>query len=302
MTRWRQIVAVGWPLAAAAFIFVMGADIAGELEANDKTDNAQQDVIDQLSVGYDVLQEQNPEASLPTPEEIAEDVADESDVDVDEIAPTPAGSQGERGEAGPIGPAGPGPTPEQIADAVESYCAGRNGCAGTDGTDAVEPTQAQLVAAVAAYCGTQECVGPQGGIGPEGPAGVTPSVAPGPPGADGIDGQDGNDGNDGNDGAPGRPPTADEVAAAVSEYCGTGACTGPAGANGVDGAPAPAPTQEQITTAVAAYCAANGCVGPQGPPGVDGAAGREPTSAIAHCDIPLIPGPITCPVTDFAYP
>lgn len=291
MTRWRQTVSVVWPLAAAAFILLIGIGFAGRVDRLEKTDGAQQNVIDELSVGYDVMQEQNPQASLPTPEEIAEDVAEENDVDVDSIGPSPAGPQGERGDAGPIGPSGPGPTPEQIDDAVASYCASRNGCVGAVGADAGAPTQAQLVAAVAAYCGIEECVGPQGGIGPVGP---TPSVIPGPAGPAGADGQDGTNGTNG---APGRPPTADEVAAAVADYCATGACTGPAGGNGLDGTPAPAPTQEQINTAVTDYCTLNGCVGPAGPAGADGAAGREPIGATAHCPAaPLIPEPFDCPV------
>lgn len=84
------------------------------------------------------------------------------------------------------------------------------------------------------------------------------------------------------DGCTGTPSRA-EVAAAVTAYCATGACTGPTGPAGASGAAGkdgqtgpqgPGPTDAQVQTAVAAYCAAhNGCTGPAGHNGADGSTG-----------------------------
>lgn len=116
-------------------------------------------------------------------------------------------------------------------------------------------------------------------------------------------------------GEPGRPPTTEEIAAAVRAYCAGGRCDGqsatagqvraavmeycnargecrgasgqpgepgPSGADGQDGSDGatgpqgPPPSDEQVAQAVAAYCAAhNGCQGPQGPPGPAGPSGRS---------------------------
>ena len=85
----------------------------------------------------------------------------------------------------------------------------------------------------------------------------------------------------GHDGCTGTPTRA-EVAAAVTAYCQTGACTGPtgpagpAGATGKDGTQGPGPTDEQVAAAVTAYCAAhNGCTGPAGHNGADGSTGPQ---------------------------
>lgn len=136
--------------------------------------------------------------------------------------------------SGARGPAGPAPTAEQIAAAVQSYCALRSGCAGV-------PSKAQVTAAVQAYCATGVCKGPVGAKGKTGTRG-TPGQA----------------------GTPGPGPTETQISQAVAAYCQAhGGCTGPAGpkgdtgAAGATGPPGPA-----------------GPSGPQGDQGAKGDSGR----------------------------
>lgn len=79
------------------------------------------------------------------------------------------------------------------------------------------------------------------------------------------------DGKRGKPGRPGQDATAEQVAAAVADYCSAERCTGAQGAQG------PSPTSEEIAAAVTAYCAEHGeC---RGADGTDGARGD---SAIGH--------------------
>lgn len=139
------------------------------------------------------------------------------------------------------------PTPEAVADSVPGATIA------PVGTDGVRGTGGPLITGAAGAAGEP---GPQG---PEGPAG-----SQGPPGPPGSTGAQGPPGEPGPAGQPGATPTADEIAAAVSAYCGeTGNCH-------------PGPTQNQIAAAVAAYCAdqpGGSCVGPQGDPGPAGPPG-----------------------------
>jgi hypothetical protein len=99
----------------------------------------------------------------------------------------------------------------------------------------------------------------------EAPEGVDPATITGPAGARGENG---------------RPPTAAEIADAVSSFCATrGDCRGPsgaagspglAGADGEDGAPGPAgPSGRDGLNGT------TGPAGPVGPPGADGAPGAQ---------------------------
>lgn len=74
--------------------------------------------------------------------------------------------------------------------------------------------------------------------------------------------------------ASGQPPTAEEVFAAVAQFCGTGACKGATGTSGTSAGPSDA----QLAAAVASYCAAHGCTGAPGPTGPQGVAGSPPAS------------------------
>jgi len=141
------------------------------------------------------------------------------------------------------------PAPQDLPTAVPEIRAGR------DGADA---SPLQIADAVQNYCDSRGyCRGPIGPPGATGPVGATGD--PGATGDTGATGAKGADGRNGDDGAPGRPPTAEEIAAAVAAYCATGACLGPTGDTGATGEPGPGPTDEQVANSVAAYCANHGC-------------------------------------------
>lgn len=119
-------------------------------------------------------------------------------------------------------------------------------------------------------------VGPRGAMGPAGAPGMVgprgepgPPGAPGDPGVDGADGAPGEAGVDGEAGVPGPGPTAEQIAAAVADYCTTtGACVGPQGPTGADGTTGPAgPAGPQ---GPAGPAGADGATGPPGPAGTDG--------------------------------
>jgi len=150
-------------------------------------------------------------------------------------SPTPV-PQPSPGATGPAGPQGPGPTAAQVEAAVAIYCA--------DQGKPCRPTMAQVAQALADYCAQTDCVGDDG--------------------ANGVDGQNGE---------PGRPPTADEIFAALVAYCEiqpNGTCVGPAGKDGANGENA---TLEQIRTVVDEMCSTmpgGSCEGAEGPAGQDG--------------------------------
>lgn len=184
---------------------------------------------------------------------------------------------GAPGPAGPAGEPGRAPTAEEIAAAVEEFCAERSACTGAQGEPGVDAvvSQAALLSAVTGYCAENDCTGAPGPAGPTGPQG--------------------------------RPPTAAEIAQAVTDYCAATDCTGPpgddgatgpagaqgetgpAGSTGPTGPAGPSPTQEQVNAAVVEYCAATGaCVGPTGPTGPEGPvgpAGEDAREVVAiECD------------------
>jgi hypothetical protein len=231
---------------------------------------AQQKAIDDLAQVVEDARTQG--ADVPAAAEVVEAI------DGAEISETI--TTGPPGEQGPAGEPGRPPTADEIAAAVEAFCAEHDACAGDPGEPGLDAvvTQAALLSAVTGYCEVNVCTG-----------------ATGPPGE------------------AGRPPTAVEVAQAVSDYCGLTDCTGPAGVDGtdgLDGAPGaqgppgeqgvqgpagPAPTQEQVAAAVAEYCTATGaCIGPTGPAGPAGADAREVVAIecdplTAHPGEPVIP-------------
>lgn len=127
----------------------------------------------------------------------------------------------------PVTPA-PGVAP-QPAPAVTLR--GQDGRDGEDGRDGVD--------------------GQDGEPGADGKPGVD-----GRPGADGDAGSDGADGAAGGQGEPGRPPTAEEISAAVAAYCGqeTQPCKGDKGDTGSTGATGPAVSAAEVMAAVQAYC------------------------------------------------
>lgn len=68
----------------------------------------------------------------------------------------------------------------------------------------------------------------------------------------------------------GKAPSMSTVFAAVSQYCNDGKCKGEDGANGKD---APPVTSAQIQNAVVNYCANGNCTGPKGDTGEAGPIG-----------------------------
>jgi hypothetical protein len=124
-----------------------------------------------------------------------------------------------------------GPTPDEIKDAVESYCL-RNRCQGEDGKT---PTPADVAAAVVAKCADGSCRGPEG--------------------------------EKGDPGQNAPPVTTAEIVTAIATYCSTGVCAGPPGPTGANGADGANATGAQVQAAVDAYCATGACVGPKGVPG-----------------------------------
>lgn len=87
----------------------------------------------------------------------------------------------------------------------------------------------------------------------------------------------------------GKQPTRPQVASAVASYCDGSRCTGPRGQQGqpgksITGAPGstgatgpqgPGPTVAQMAAAVADYCAGGRCTGPAGSNGTDGKDGQS---------------------------
>lgn len=103
------------------------------------------------------------------------------------------------------------PTQAQILSAFDVWCDLRSchGSDGKDGDDAPPMTRQQIFAGFTAWCSTDpRCVGQPGSDGAD-------STIPGP---------------------PGRPPTAEEILAAVEVVCeGSDLCRGPAGKDGTHG-------------------------------------------------------------------
>lgn len=170
-----------------------------------------------------------------------EPVADPDDL------PVPEGIPGIQGPQGPQGPPGPPPSEEQVLGQVEAFCGLRNDCAGSQGLRGPQgppPTAEQVFEQVQLFCANGACVGPAGQPGPAGAPGAPGEKGdkgdkgdPGPGPTDeqvaqavadycsknscvGPQGPAGQDGAPGQPGEPGRPPTADEIAAAVAAYCG----------------------------------------------------------------------------------
>lgn len=78
-----------------------------------------------------------------------------------------------------------------------------------------------------------------------------------------IKGEKGDEGSPGDTGPSGPPPSAEQVAQAVKEYCATGACQG-------------AVTSQQVSAAVLQYCSNhNACKGDSGSVGEVGARGEK---------------------------
>ncbi|GAA1970153.1 hypothetical protein GCM10009754_49890 [Amycolatopsis minnesotensis] len=103
----------------------------------------------------------------------------------------------------------PAPPPAAVRTAVFDYCATHDGCRGPSGA---APDVDAIVNTVVAHI---------------------PTPRPG---------QDGRDGTDGHDGTPAPAITPDQIAAAVTAYCGDPAApcrgtTGPSGPPGIPGAP-----------------------------------------------------------------
>lgn len=150
---------------------------------------------DRLAQGFAVLQGQ------------VETLGGEPAVELEEgdMGPTPVEVPG------PQGPQGPGPSDDQIAVAVERYCAA-NGCMGPAGP---APSALQVAEAVASYCDARgECRGDAGTAGTPGETGATGPQGPGP-----TDGQ---------------------IATAVESYCSAhDGCRGPAGTDGQQGETGP---------------------------------------------------------------
>lgn len=77
-----------------------------------------------------------------------------------------------------------------------------------------------------------------------------------------------------------KPPTTEQVYAAIQACADAGGCRGPSGVAGKDGKDAPPVTDQQLDASTARYCDAHGgCSGPQGAPGVNGMDGAPGTPA-----------------------
>lgn len=99
-------------------------------------------------------------------------------------------------------------------------------------------------------------------------AGEDPVVEPSEPGARGEIGPQGVPGIQGVPGDDGRPPTAEEVLAAVNAYCvSVGGCKG---ADGKDGAPGADGTDGAPGESIVGPQGPAGPAGPQGEPGMNG--------------------------------
>lgn len=119
--------------------------------------------------------------------------------------PVPSASPGPDVAVVPVAP-----TQEQILSAFDVWCDLRacHGSDGDDGDDAPPMTQGQIFTGFAAWCSTDpRCVGADGSDGAD-------STVPGP---------------------QGRPPTPDEILAAVKVVCADGACDGKDGTDGANG-------------------------------------------------------------------
>lgn len=299
MSRLRTIIAVGWPVPAAIFIFIIGLTFAGRMtDLEDAVtdgsvaDQAQNQVIERLTDGYDVLQEESPDVSVPTPAEIVVDAAEENDVPIEQIMPdTSMPRPTEPEQAGP--PTAQPVIVTEVLDLAEVRAL-------------VEPIVFDVCASSDVCDGPPGSTGDTGGTGGPGPSGGT-----GAPGVDapaitdeqlsaivvahcsqpgncaGMPGEDGATGAQGATGEPGRPPTAEEVAQVVLSSCGAGQCF----------------TQAQVDVAMAAWCGGSGtCAipgppGPEGQPGATGLPGAPAREVIAvNCTQPNPIGEITCEV------
>lgn len=168
-------------------------------------------------------------------------------------APGVPGTPGPAGGRGDAGQAGAAVTGEQVAAAVADYC-GLGRCA-------APPSPLVVQGAVATYCADGRC--------------------------DGDPGDPGRDGQAGDPGAPGPGPTAEQVAAAVADYCAVdGRCQGPPGDPGPAGPAGPPGADSAVP-------------GPQGAPGDPGAPGADGRGITAiACDGP--PVELTITYTDGA--
>jgi hypothetical protein len=137
-------------------------------------------------------------------EQQVKDLGERPVVNPDDIAGI-TGPVGPTGEVGPAGPRGPSPTAQEVAQAVERFCAGGQ-------CRAAGPSPTQVLTAVSLYCNSRgKCVGPEGAAGADGKDGV-----------DGKDGAPGPEGPAGPEGPPGPGPTDTQIASSVAEYCSQG--------------------------------------------------------------------------------
>lgn len=176
-----------------------------------------------LAVALDELRVAEPQADIPTPEEIIDAAGLDPELLQRPGPEGPIGSQGQpgaqgtdgpigpqgpqgepgaQGETGPMGPQGlPGATGEigpvgpqgQTGPAGATGADGADGATGPAGADGLSPTPEQILEAITAYCADNGgCIGPQGEVGPIGPAG--PEGPQGPEGPEGPQGPAGADG------------------------------------------------------------------------------------------------------------
>ncbi len=174
--------------------------------------------------------------------------------------PGPKGDKGDKGDpgsgfAGPPGPQGPAPTFDQVRDAIQFYLALNPPPAGRP------PTDQEVAAAVNNFCAARGgCIGPKGDtvIGPDGKPGDTVVGPQGNPGQSIV----------GPQGATGPPPTDAAVLGAITTYCSAHAnCMGPKGDTGAIGAAGvPGPAGATGATGAAGPQGIQGIQGPTGLP------------------------------------
>jgi hypothetical protein len=209
----RDRVVAGATLAVLAAIWLMTLFVLpswNDLSQGERLDDLEH-AINALAAGIDEAQEENPEASIPTAEQILRAAGEDPTLLTRQGEPGPRGERGPKGdqgiqgipgERGATGDAGeqgiPGPPGERgpTGDTGVTGATGERGPAGPAGSDGDDGATGPI-----GPPGPQGLPGPQGEqgipgpVGPEGPAGSAgPQGEPGPIGPPGPPGPQGEPG------------------------------------------------------------------------------------------------------------
>jgi type II secretory pathway pseudopilin PulG len=206
MDRRDRVVAAG-TLVVLAAIWLMTLFVLpswNDLSQDERLDDLEH-AINALAVGIDEAQEDNPDASIPTAEQILRAAGEDPSLLTRQGEPGPRGERGpkgdqgiqgipgERGATGDTGEQGvPGQTGERgpTGDTGATGTTGERGPAGAEGDDgAPGPVGPPGLQGLPGPQGEQGIPGPVGPEGPAGPAG--PQGEPGPAGPPGPQGEPG---------------------------------------------------------------------------------------------------------------